>query len=296
MAAKDISTVSIHGTGTPLGDPIETGALGQALKRNRGDAGTVMMLSNKACFGHTEGTAGLSGGCQALPTLHVYTRTWQCSQSMTDPAPSTRWAQRVHCSQVRCGYTTRTPVLSRKVTKKAAFFVPCAMFRWSVTGLLMAAASLAASVAAPIMHLRNTNAYVVAALEDWRKSASLAAAVPLQMYPARSARGDAVGLAGTSSFGMSGVNAHLLIAPLGDGQNPSTPGPVLKLTRVRHWCSVAPHPLLQFAAAAAGELLVQSALSAAGLAYLLDHQVRRRGPAAFTKPGFSPVPLLTIHL
>ena len=70
VAAKDIATVSIHGTGTPLGDPIETGALGQALKRGGRDGGAVLMLSNKACFGHTEGTAGLSGDCRGLQTLH----------------------------------------------------------------------------------------------------------------------------------------------------------------------------------------------------------------------------------
>ena len=142
----------------------------------------------------------------------------------------------------------------------------------------MAAASLTAKAAAPIMHLRNTNAYVVAALEDWRKSAHLAAAVPLQPSAATSARGDEAALAGTSSFGMSGVNAHVLVSPLGDGQNPSGPGPALKLARARYWCLVAPHPLLQFAAVAAGELLMQSALGAAGLAFLLDHQVRRHWP------------------
>ncbi len=69
----------MHGTGTPLGDPIEVGALGQAL----GTAGTaprssrrrpptaaperaLAMLSSKACFGHTEGGAGLAGLLLAL--------------------------------------------------------------------------------------------------------------------------------------------------------------------------------------------------------------------------------------
>lgn len=61
VATEDLSAVSTHGTGTPLGDPIEVGALGQALKRTSGDASSVLLLSNKACFGHTEGTAGLSG-------------------------------------------------------------------------------------------------------------------------------------------------------------------------------------------------------------------------------------------
>lgn len=31
---RDIAAVSIHGTGTPLGDPIEVGALGQGLTGN----------------------------------------------------------------------------------------------------------------------------------------------------------------------------------------------------------------------------------------------------------------------
>ncbi len=61
VARDELGAVSIHGTGTPLGDPIEVGALGQALKRASDNSGTVLMLSNKACFGHTEGTAGLSG-------------------------------------------------------------------------------------------------------------------------------------------------------------------------------------------------------------------------------------------
>ena len=57
----DVSAVAVHGTGTPLGDPIEVGALGQGLKRAAGDSGSILVLSNKACYGHTEGTAGLSG-------------------------------------------------------------------------------------------------------------------------------------------------------------------------------------------------------------------------------------------
>ena len=140
----------------------------------------------------------------------------------------------------------------------------------------MAATSLGANAAAPIMHLRNTNAYVVAALEDWRKSAMLEAAVPLQPSSAQSVRGGAAGLAGTSSFGMSGVNAHLVVSSAGDGVNPSRYGPVVELTRARHWCSVAAHPLLQYAAGGAAELLMQSALSTPDLAYLLDHQVHSR--------------------
>ena len=31
LAPQEVALVSVHGTGTPLGDPIEVGALGQAL-------------------------------------------------------------------------------------------------------------------------------------------------------------------------------------------------------------------------------------------------------------------------
>lgn len=67
----DIAAVSVHGTGTPLGDPIEIGALGQGLKRAAGDTGNILLLSNKACFGHTEGTAGLSGAKHTIFASNV---------------------------------------------------------------------------------------------------------------------------------------------------------------------------------------------------------------------------------
>lgn len=63
--AAQVAAVAVHGTGTPLGDPIEVGALGQGVgapaagpqPRER----PLLLVSNKACFGHTEGTAGVSG-------------------------------------------------------------------------------------------------------------------------------------------------------------------------------------------------------------------------------------------
>ena len=58
--------MAVHGTGTPLGDPIEVGALGQALagKGAAGSSDAVQRLtigSVKAAYGHTEGTAGITG-------------------------------------------------------------------------------------------------------------------------------------------------------------------------------------------------------------------------------------------
>lgn len=54
--------MALHGTGTPLGDPIEVSALGQALSgRGASKRGVVTLAAVKSCYGHTEGTAGLTG-------------------------------------------------------------------------------------------------------------------------------------------------------------------------------------------------------------------------------------------
>lgn len=68
----DVSFVAVHGTGTPLGDPIEMGALGQALSCKSfgaGEPARVVIGSVKSCFGHTEGTAGLTGALLAIQAL-----------------------------------------------------------------------------------------------------------------------------------------------------------------------------------------------------------------------------------
>ena len=63
---------SLH-VGTPLGDPIEVSALGQALTANKidieADLQCITLASVKSCFGHTEGAAGLTGALQALQCM-----------------------------------------------------------------------------------------------------------------------------------------------------------------------------------------------------------------------------------
>lgn len=62
IAAECVKFVAVHGTGTPLGDPIEVSALGNAISGVRGAlARAAAMGSVKACYGHTEGAAGLTG-------------------------------------------------------------------------------------------------------------------------------------------------------------------------------------------------------------------------------------------
>ena len=55
--------VSSHGTGTPLGDPIETGALRKAIAPDMAGTGSQVFTLGavKSLTGHLEGTAGLAG-------------------------------------------------------------------------------------------------------------------------------------------------------------------------------------------------------------------------------------------
>ena len=80
LAPSAVAAVSMHGTGTALGDPIEVGALGAALRRRENPARPVHLGSSKAALGHTEGTAGVAGlllaahalaarRCEAMPGL-----------------------------------------------------------------------------------------------------------------------------------------------------------------------------------------------------------------------------------
>ena len=57
-----LGALTLHGTGTPLGDPIEVGALGSALP----DSSPIQLVAPKASLGHTEGTAGVAGLLVAL--------------------------------------------------------------------------------------------------------------------------------------------------------------------------------------------------------------------------------------
>jgi len=79
-----VGLVAVHGTGTPLGDPIEVGALGQALTGSqstyggggsgggvRGGGHRVALASVKSCYGHTEGAAGLTGALLAVSSLQA---------------------------------------------------------------------------------------------------------------------------------------------------------------------------------------------------------------------------------
>ncbi|MGB3585611.1 MAG: type I polyketide synthase, partial [Tunicatimonas sp.] len=58
---KDVAYIEAHGTGTPVGDPIETNAFGEVIGKNRTEEQKCWVGSVKTNFGHTEAAAGVAG-------------------------------------------------------------------------------------------------------------------------------------------------------------------------------------------------------------------------------------------
>lgn len=70
IAPSSLSFVALHGTGTPLGDPIEMSALGVALTQPKDQSLKIFTTGSvKACYGHTEGAAGVTGMLKSTITL-----------------------------------------------------------------------------------------------------------------------------------------------------------------------------------------------------------------------------------
>jgi acyl transferase domain-containing protein/SAM-dependent methyltransferase len=69
VAASDIGYVETHGTGTPLGDPIEVGALGAVLGAGRAADRPLVIGSVKTNIGHLEAAAGLAGVVKVVLSL-----------------------------------------------------------------------------------------------------------------------------------------------------------------------------------------------------------------------------------
>jgi acyl transferase domain-containing protein len=74
-------------------------------------------------------------------------------------------------------------------------------------GLMLALTPLEHQALPAIMHCRNLNPYVASSLQEWTTTANVVPRVPVELAPTTLAR---VATSGTSSFGMSGVNAHFI--------------------------------------------------------------------------------------
>ena len=69
IGRSSVHYVETHGTGTLLGDPIEAGALGSVLGRDREAENFLRIGSVKTNFGHTEAAAGAAGLIKVLLSI-----------------------------------------------------------------------------------------------------------------------------------------------------------------------------------------------------------------------------------
>ncbi|CCG40385.1 type I polyketide synthase [Magnetospirillum molischianum] len=91
LSPADIGYIEAHGTGTPLGDPIEVEAIGRIMQKVRGADDPVWISTIKTNIGHLEAGAGIAGLIKALlclrhgeipPHLHL-----------SSPSPHIPWEQ-----------------------------------------------------------------------------------------------------------------------------------------------------------------------------------------------------------
>lgn len=69
LEPADIGYVEVHGTGTPLGDPIEVEAIGRVMLDNRPAEDPVILSTVKPNIGHLEAAAGIAGLIKAILCL-----------------------------------------------------------------------------------------------------------------------------------------------------------------------------------------------------------------------------------
>ena len=69
VSPAEIGYLECHGTGTPLGDPIEVNAIADALLAGRSEDNPLALGSVKTNYGHLEGAAGICGLIKTLLVL-----------------------------------------------------------------------------------------------------------------------------------------------------------------------------------------------------------------------------------
>ncbi len=86
VGADEVQYVELHGTGTPVGDPVEAAALGAELGAGRRGGTPLHVGSVKTNIGHLEGAAGIAGLIKTLLSIHH--RTLPPSLNFATPNPA----------------------------------------------------------------------------------------------------------------------------------------------------------------------------------------------------------------
>ena len=89
IAPGEIDYIEAHGTGTAVGDPIETHALGEALGKHRPKGRPLLIGSVKSNIGHLEAAAGVAGLVKALHCIQY--RTVPATIHFNSPNPNIRF-------------------------------------------------------------------------------------------------------------------------------------------------------------------------------------------------------------
>ncbi|MET9297555.1 beta-ketoacyl synthase N-terminal-like domain-containing protein, partial [Streptomyces sp. NPDC003077] len=100
---SEVRYVELHGTGTPVGDPIEAAALGEVLGTARPSESPLLVGSVKTNIGHLEGAAGIAGLLKAV--LAVRHRELPASLNFETPNPAIdfdAWNLRVNTALSPC--------------------------------------------------------------------------------------------------------------------------------------------------------------------------------------------------
>jgi polyketide synthase PksL len=105
VSAQDLSYIEAHGTGTPLGDPIEIAGLTRAFGDNRGVTQYCSIGSLKSNIGHCESAAGIAGLTKVL--LQLQHRQLVPSLHSERPNPEIDFAQTPFRVQARLEYWKR---------------------------------------------------------------------------------------------------------------------------------------------------------------------------------------------
>ncbi len=96
LHAGDVGCLEMHGTGTPLGDPIEVGAAAAVFGKPSWSVPSgveepsqaLCLGAVKSTLGHTEPAAGATAICRTLFRCAGW-RSLRCSTYMLNPLPDT---------------------------------------------------------------------------------------------------------------------------------------------------------------------------------------------------------------